>query len=162
LKGAQARQTFLSGAVADQQRRVEEAVRHLIELAVRAPGLQPDASDVLVDITIGHTRCLVTQALSAHTAAASDILSPREQEIARMVARGYTNKEIAKVLDISSWTVSAHLRRVFSKLDVTTRAAMVARLLRQAGSLAEKSPKHHLNVASQLADPDDGAVASAG
>ena len=56
-------------------------------------------------------------------------LSPREQEIARMVASGCTNKEIAAVLDISSWTVSTHLRRIFCKLDVTTRAAMVARLV---------------------------------
>jgi DNA-binding CsgD family transcriptional regulator len=46
-----------------------------------------------------------------------------------MVANGYTNKAIAKVLDISSWTVSTHLRRAFGKLDVGSRAAMVARLL---------------------------------
>lgn len=55
-------------------------------------------------------------------------LTPREQEIARMVADGFTNKEIASVLEISSWTVSTHLRRIFGKLDVGTRAAMVARL----------------------------------
>jgi DNA-binding CsgD family transcriptional regulator len=45
-----------------------------------------------------------------------------------MVADGFTNKEIASVLEISSWTVSTHLRRIFGKLDVGTRAAMVARL----------------------------------
>ena len=45
-----------------------------------------------------------------------------------MVADGFTNKEIASVLEISSWTVSTHLRRIFGKLDVCTRAAMVARL----------------------------------
>ena len=33
------------------------------------------------------------------------MLSPREEEIARMVAAGYPNKTIAAVLDISSWTV---------------------------------------------------------
>jgi DNA-binding CsgD family transcriptional regulator len=58
-------------------------------------------------------------------------LSPREQEIARMVAEGYPNKTIAAVLEISSWTVATHLRRVFAKLGVRTRAAMVARALEE-------------------------------
>lgn len=57
------------------------------------------------------------------------MLSPREQEIARMVAKGYPNKTIAHVLDISTWTVGTHLRRIFAKLSVGSRAAMVARLL---------------------------------
>lgn len=63
-------------------------------------------------------------------------LSPREGEIARMVAKGYPNKTIASVLEISPWTVSTHLRRLFAKLGVRSRAAMVARLL-QAGLLSE-------------------------
>ena len=54
-------------------------------------------------------------------------LSPREKEIARMVAKGYPNKAIADVLDISVWTVSTHLRHIFAKLGVNSRAAMVAR-----------------------------------
>ena len=55
-------------------------------------------------------------------------LSPREQEIVRMVAEGHPNKVIADVLNISSWTVCTHLRRIFAKLGVGSRAAMVARL----------------------------------
>lgn len=43
-----------------------------------------------------------------------------------MVAKGHTNQAIADVLGISSWTVSTHLRRVFAKLHVNSRAAMVA------------------------------------
>ena len=58
-------------------------------------------------------------------------LSPREQEIVRLVAKGYPNKVIAKVLDISPWTVSTHLRRVFTKLKVGSRAEMVARVLNE-------------------------------
>ena len=107
---------------------VHAAVRHLVDLANN----QPTSGDgVLVDLVIGSTRCVVTVG-PKHRAAhprMTDLLSPREQEIARMVANGFTNKEIASVLDISSWTVSTHLRRIFSKLDVTTRAAMVARLI---------------------------------
>jgi DNA-binding CsgD family transcriptional regulator len=58
-------------------------------------------------------------------------LSPREQEIGRMVAKGYCNKTIAGVLNISTWTVCTHLRRSFAKLGVTSRAAMVARLMEE-------------------------------
>jgi DNA-binding CsgD family transcriptional regulator len=63
-------------------------------------------------------------------------LSPREIEIARMIAEGHSNKIIAAVLDISSWTVCTHLRRLFAKLNVSSRAAMVARVL-EAGLMAD-------------------------
>jgi DNA-binding CsgD family transcriptional regulator len=55
-------------------------------------------------------------------------LSPREQEIVRLVAEGLPNKCISAVLEISSWTVATHLRRVFAKLGVNSRAAMIAKL----------------------------------
>ncbi len=56
-------------------------------------------------------------------------LSPREIEIVRLVAKGYPNKTIAGILEISTWTVAAHLRRIYLKLGVHSRAAMVARTL---------------------------------
>ncbi|MGB3536117.1 MAG: helix-turn-helix transcriptional regulator [Microcoleaceae cyanobacterium] len=56
-------------------------------------------------------------------------LSTREQEIAKLVAAGLPNKCIAKQLGISPWTVATHLRRIFGKLGVTSRAAMVAKVL---------------------------------
>jgi DNA-binding CsgD family transcriptional regulator len=55
-------------------------------------------------------------------------LSPRELQIARLVADGATNRAIARTLDISLWTVSTHLRRVFAKVGVCSRAEMVAHL----------------------------------
>jgi len=58
-------------------------------------------------------------------------LSPRELAIARLVAKGLPNKCIGDMLDISPWTVSTHLRRIFTKLQVGSRAAMVARLTAQ-------------------------------
>jgi DNA-binding CsgD family transcriptional regulator len=57
----------------------------------------------------------------------TDILTAREMEIAILVAFGKQNKHIAKQLKISEWTVSAHLRRIFTKLGVGSRAAMVYR-----------------------------------
>jgi len=70
------------------------------------------------------------------------ILSPREEEIARMVAKGYLNKTIAAVLDISPWTVCTYLRRIFAKFGVGSRAAMVARLLEEGGPGARKLSEH--------------------
>lgn len=56
-------------------------------------------------------------------------LSPRELAIARLIAKGLPNKTISDILEISPYTVATHLRRIFIKLGVSSRAAMVARLL---------------------------------
>ena len=87
-----------------------------------------EQDDIILDLEIDGVRCLL---LRAHPKAEPSpvTLSPREQEIARMVAKGYPNKTIAAVLEISSWTVCTHLRRIFAKLSVGSRAAMVARLM---------------------------------
>ena len=61
-----------------------------------------------------------------HVSAAA-LLTPRELQIVALVAAGNVNKQVADVLRISEWTVSTHLRRIFAKLGVDTRAAMVSR-----------------------------------
>ena len=53
-----------------------------------------------------------------------------------MIAKGYPNKTIAAVFEMRPWTVGTHLRRIFAKLNVPSRAAMVARVM-DAGLLAE-------------------------
>ena len=53
-----------------------------------------------------------------------ELLSPREIEIARLVAKAMPNKSIARVLDISPWTIAAHLRRIFGKLQITSRTEL--------------------------------------
>lgn len=88
-----------------------------------------EAGDVLMDMEIEGVRCLLVR--SEQPLKAVVRLSPREQEIVRMIAKGYPNKAIAAVLEISSWTVCTHLRRVFAKLGVSSRAAMVAKILEQ-------------------------------
>jgi DNA-binding CsgD family transcriptional regulator len=80
---------------------------------------------VLLDVEIDGVRLV---AVRRGPPSPISLLSPREREIARMVALGYPNKTIASVLDISSWTVASHLRRVFMKLQVSSRAAMTTRL----------------------------------
>lgn len=56
-------------------------------------------------------------------------LSPRELEIVHLIAQGLPNKCIAKTLNISPWTVATHVRRIFHKLKVTSRAEMVAQVI---------------------------------
>jgi DNA-binding NarL/FixJ family response regulator len=46
-------------------------------------------------------------------------------QIATLVAQGHANKQIARQLCLSEWTVATYLRRIFAKLGVDSRAAMV-------------------------------------
>ncbi len=50
-----------------------------------------------------------------------DQLSPREREVLRLIARGYTYKEIARELSISTKTVESHVSSVLRKLQLSTR-----------------------------------------
>jgi two-component system, NarL family, nitrate/nitrite response regulator NarL len=91
--------------------------------------IAPDAiSEVIVETNIDGMRYYLVRCPSP-----SDDdrvhLTPREQSIAQLVAQGLPNKCIAKELEISPWTVATHLRRLFAKLGVTTRSAMIAKLL---------------------------------
>jgi DNA-binding NarL/FixJ family response regulator len=63
-----------------------------------------------------------------HTPAASEQgLSPREQEVLELLARGYLYKEIAERLNISGPTVNTYIRRMYEKLHVRSRAQAVAK-----------------------------------
>jgi two-component system nitrate/nitrite response regulator NarL len=86
------------------------------------------SEDVLFACEVDGVRCVLAR---SHQAPADTLsLSPREHEIARMIAKGHPNKIIASVLDISVWTVSTHLRRMFAKLGVTSRTAMVTKMFK--------------------------------
>jgi DNA-binding CsgD family transcriptional regulator len=97
--------------------------------AIRDGTFQTDPEEgILLDLTVGRVRCLLLEQQESVTVA----LSPREQQIALMVASGRTNQSIAASLEISAWTVSTHLRRIYAKLAVSSRAEMVAHLLSHA------------------------------
>ncbi|MGD0082660.1 MAG: response regulator transcription factor [Acidimicrobiales bacterium] len=50
-----------------------------------------------------------------------DQLTPREREVLRLIARGYTYKELARELSISAKTVETHVSSVLHKLQLSTR-----------------------------------------
>jgi two-component system, NarL family, nitrate/nitrite response regulator NarL len=119
---------------------MDEVIRTLtglIETVSRGRGVvEPSgnsAEEVLIDTEVDGSRYLLVRMRRLGYTRIQ--LSPREQEIVRMVAKGHPNKVIADVLNISSWTVCTHLRRIFAKLGVGSRAAMVAQLL-ELGVLA--------------------------
>jgi DNA-binding NarL/FixJ family response regulator len=62
---------------------------------------------------------------------ATDTLSPREQEVLELLAKGFLYKEIADQLHISFETVHTYIRRIYEKLQVRSRTEAVAMYLRQ-------------------------------
>jgi DNA-binding NarL/FixJ family response regulator len=55
-----------------------------------------------------------------------DALTDRECEVAGLVATGITNREIAARLVLSEKTIERHLTRIFTKLGLSSRAALAA------------------------------------
>lgn len=61
------------------------------------------------------------------TICADHAMSERELEVLGELARGYSNKEIARALNMTENTVKFHLKNIYAKLDVDKRGAAVAR-----------------------------------
>ena len=55
----------------------------------------------------------------------SKVLSPREQQIAGLVARGLSNKEVARELGLTDGTVKGHLHMIFQKLGAKSRYSVI-------------------------------------
>jgi RNA polymerase sigma factor (sigma-70 family) len=58
-----------------------------------------------------------------------ETLTPREQEVTWLTARGYTNRKIAEVLVLSPETVKTHVRHILEKLGVSSKADLRLLLL---------------------------------
>jgi ATP/maltotriose-dependent transcriptional regulator MalT len=69
-----------------------------------------------------------------------DSLTGRELQVARLVVDRKTNPQIAAELFLSQKTVETHLRNIFHKMDVTTRAAL-ARAIERTGPTAGPRPR---------------------
>lgn len=110
-----------------------------------------DGKEVARFLVRGQTLAVIEKAhppeLDGETRRMIARLTGRELQIAAMIAQGDATKNVAYKLRISEWTVGTHLRRIFAKLGVDNRAAMVYR----CASLIENAPqsketRSHLTV----------------
>jgi DNA-binding NarL/FixJ family response regulator len=56
----------------------------------------------------------------------SKVLSPRECEVAVLVARGLSNKEVARKLGVNEGTVKIHLHSIFQKIGAKSRYRLIS------------------------------------
>jgi DNA-binding CsgD family transcriptional regulator len=86
----------------------------------------------LLRIHIGQAAAIALTAQPAPAespdAAANRLLTPRQARILQLVARGQSDRSIARTLGISTRTVHAHLQHAYRALDVSSRTEAVARL----------------------------------
>jgi|GEM_PF-2267176 DNA-binding CsgD family transcriptional regulator/tetratricopeptide (TPR) repeat protein len=110
---AEAREIAIALGLPAMLRSVEELIKsltpHVVAQTLTVPGVAES----------------VAKAKGAETG-----LTPRELEVLRLVAEGCTDREIAKVLQISPKTVSRHLTNIFNKIGASSRTAATAYALR--------------------------------
>jgi HD-GYP domain-containing protein (c-di-GMP phosphodiesterase class II)/DNA-binding CsgD family transcriptional regulator len=93
----------------------QQKAREMLEKEVAEGKLDPEAVRAVLRFA-GHK-------LGSERTSWPSGLSEREVEVLRWVARGRSNKEVAALLDISPRTVGHHIRHIYDKIGVSTRAA---------------------------------------
>ena len=63
-----------------------------------------------------------------------DRLTPREYQVAMLVARGLSNRDIARQLGITEGTVKLHMHQILRKLGVKTKSEAVLMVLRKTAA----------------------------
>jgi DNA-binding CsgD family transcriptional regulator len=69
----------------------------------------------------------------------TDGLTPRQAEIAALIADGLTNKEIARRLGLGVGTVKIHIAGIFERWDVRGRVGIVVRVVGPNGATARRA-----------------------
>jgi DNA-binding NarL/FixJ family response regulator len=74
-------------------------------------------------ISLAHEREMCPRSSTQKLAHITEALTPREQEVLRLVAQGMRNAQVAHQLVMSVGTVRTHLESIYSKLGVANRTA---------------------------------------
>ncbi|MHA6820037.1 response regulator [Ralstonia pseudosolanacearum] len=102
------------------------AARILDEIRSLAGGGSPIspiiARQILARFRQGGSRSAADEAPAS---AASPLLSAREKEVLDLITKGFTAQEIAKLMELSHFTVRTFVRRIYSKLKVTSKAEAI-------------------------------------
>lgn len=90
----------------------------------------------LIELLVPHLhnaflRVLATERemAGANTQRSGRIVTPRQEEILKLIKNGKTNSEIAEVLSCSPWTIKNHIQAILRKLDSNTRTHAIARAM---------------------------------
>jgi non-specific serine/threonine protein kinase len=101
--------------------------------AALAQGRDEDLAALLIEALAGDSAAYddgvadVPSTLPLGTHASSGMpLTRREREVAGLIARGYTNREVAKALTITERTAATHVEHILDKLEVTSRTQIAA------------------------------------
>ena len=112
---------FALAAPQDYRRAFLDEGQSLLDLL---PAVQDTAPQFVEQIIIDRKTTSISE---SNLSSPYETLSDREHELLRLVARGYSNRQIAEALYVSIGTVKKHLNNIFGKLQVKNRTEAVAR-----------------------------------
>ena len=102
-----------------------------------------DAQKVPLDASLAEARLLLRSFATSRPrsveSSGNDALSDREREVAILVARGLTNRQIADELIITRKTVETHVSHLLAKLGLVSRVQIATWGLRHGGFAADES-----------------------
>jgi DNA-binding CsgD family transcriptional regulator len=141
--------------LASEQRRVAAAIVP-DETDSRLPHDPERARLAVKSVRLGETGVVISFLYPVPKDKAEGIseLTKREREIAQFVVRGFNNADIALVTSISRNTVKQHLKHIFEKLQVSSRAELAAAVARCEAKGIANAP---LESRPAILFPDDGA-----
>ena len=115
---------------------------------------------VVRSIPLGNAPAVISflYAAPVETASALHTLTKREREIAHFVMRGFSNADIAIAASVSRNTVKQHLKHVFEKLQVSSRAELATAVARAENSVIAGD---RLKLLPTMPSPDDQEKAQA-
>jgi DNA-binding NarL/FixJ family response regulator len=117
---------LLKGATSDK---IIEAIRDVV---AGGTVIQPSlARNLLKHFRAGAEAAVAQQPEPAAAEPGMRALSEREKEILQLIAKGVSNSEAAKVLNLSKATIRTHLEHIYQKLEVTNRVEAVTEGIRK-------------------------------
>ncbi len=109
----------------DTPRAIGDAI---VELIDGGSPISPPIARLLLRRVAGDTTAAAEGAPAPEHA---PVLTPREREVLNLVAKGFSFSEIARLLAVSPHTVTAHVRHIYEKLEVSSRGEAVFEAVQQ-------------------------------